>query len=498
VAASAFDDDGARAMAETTARSALMGASLVHSKMNSQVRRTVLPIIAGLCCLVATVLSYNLLLKHVAGSSGQAWFEAGCSEETGPGRANCDAVLATPYSYFPPKHAHEYSERRHIPVAFLGMLYYSTLMVWIIGVGPPSRERRWAHLVPLAMVEFGVPASLYYTFIMFRVLDEWCPWCLVTHVLNVLIAVCIALMWPRTAESAGVAAGGEGEGQLSHRPPRPSARAVLLTVGVTAVVAYANLNAFELKTWQQKADGFHSDYEACRSVVRRIKRDTDKLIAMWQGARPCEISMRPDDPVRLRAASSDDQPPMRMVVFSDFECPSCARFAKLLDRTIEPFFDGHLKITYKHYPLDRTCDKRIRRTSHPHACAAARMVEAARLLKGNKGFWAAHDYLYKSRNDVEQGKMTPERFAGALGLDVEAVVGAMEGEPVGRRIAEDVTQGKTCGMQGTPTVFIEGKPVEPLALMEVAFWDKVADLYWQGLNIPRPASAKLPSISRAP
>lgn len=297
-------------MAETTAWPTLTSASLVHGKMSSHVRKTALQITAGMCCLAATVVSYNLLLKHVAGSSGQTWFEAGCSEETGPGRANCDAVLATPYSYFPPKRPHESSERRHIPVAFLGMLYYSALLVWTIGVGPPSRERRWLHLVPLVMVEFGIPASLYYTFIMFRVLDEWCPWCLVTHILNVLIAVCIALMWPRTGVPAEVGARRESEDQLSHRSPRPSVRALLLTVSVSAVVAYANLNTFELKTWQQKADGFHSDYESCRSVVRRIKRDTNKLVAMWQGAKPCEISMRPDDPVRLRAASSDDQPPL--------------------------------------------------------------------------------------------------------------------------------------------------------------------------------------------
>ena len=466
--------------------------------MKSAAKRPILQIIASACCLVAAVVSYNLLLKHVAGSSDLAWFEAGCSEETGAGRANCAAVLATPYSYVPPKSPRESSERRHIPVALLGLLYYSTLLVWVIGVGPPSRERRWVHLVPLVIVEFGIPASLYYTFIMFRVLDEWCPWCLVTHILNVMIAVCIALMWPRTAESASAGAGRKSVEPISRESPRPSVRTVLLTVGVIAVVSYGHLGVFQLQIWQQKAGVLSGNYDACRSVVKRIKRDADKLVSMWQGAKPCEISVRADDPVRLRVASTDDQPPLPMVVFSDFECPSCARFAKILEERIEPLFDGHLRITYKYYPLDRTCNKRTRRTSHPHACTAARMAEAARVLRGNDGFWKAHDFLYQNRNDLEQGKMTPERVAVALDLDVEVLRAAMKGQQVTQPIGEDVKQAKVCGMHGTPTVFVEGRPVEPLALMEIRFWDKMADLYWQSLNIPRPHSTKLSSISRVP
>ena len=34
----------------------------------------------------------------------RAWFEAGCREDDTGGGADCAAVLASPYSYLPPKH----------------------------------------------------------------------------------------------------------------------------------------------------------------------------------------------------------------------------------------------------------------------------------------------------------------------------------------------------------------------------------------------------------
>ena len=172
-------------------------------------RGTVIEIVAAVLCFAAAVISYNLVLKHVTGSSGAAWFEAGCSDKPAAGGANCAAVLASPYSYFPPRMSAEADGRAHWPVAFLGLVYYSTLLTWLIGVGRPSARRRRLHILPLLLVGMGLAASAYYLNIMFRVLDEWCSWCVATHVLNLLIAICLVLMWPRRMKPAtSVAAGG--------------------------------------------------------------------------------------------------------------------------------------------------------------------------------------------------------------------------------------------------------------------------------------------------
>ena len=37
----------------------------------------------------AAVICYNLTVKHIEGSSGVGWFEAACSDQSGPGKMNC-------------------------------------------------------------------------------------------------------------------------------------------------------------------------------------------------------------------------------------------------------------------------------------------------------------------------------------------------------------------------------------------------------------------------
>ena len=114
------------------------------------------------------------------------------------------------------------------------------------------------------------------------------------------------------------------------------------------------------------------------------------------------------------------QPTLDVVVFSDFECPSCKRFAAFLEEQAQPLFDGRIKTVFKHYPLDRTCNERVSQTVHQHACAAMSMAEAARLLGGNSAFWKAHDYLYKHLDTLAQGKVTPDAVAAELHLNPAA------------------------------------------------------------------------------
>ena len=457
-------------------------------------RGTVIEVVAAVLCFAAAVISYNLVLKHVTGSSGAAWFEAGCSDKPAAGGANCAAVLASPYSYFPPKRSTEPDGMPRLPVAFLGLFYYSALLTWIIGIGRPSHRRRRLHILPLLLVGMGLAASAYYMNVMFRVLDEWCSWCVATHVLNLLIAICFVLLWPGRPKAvladteAGVPTGHD-QASLAALPV-PSARTVIITLVAIVTVGWGELNMLGLKTWKRQAASATEGYKTCLEVVNRIKSDSDALLRNWQAATKHEIPIRPDDPVRTGLNTGATQTTLDVVVFSDFECPSCKRFAVFLEEQAQPLFDGHIKTVFKHYPLDSACNGRVLKTVHPQACAAMSMAEAARMLGGNPAFWQAHDYLYKHRDTLAQGKLTPDAVAAELHLDPAAFREAMSSQAVATRVAEDIDQAKLCDIKGTPAVFVEGKLVDTLAVTEIGFWDKLADVYWQRSNLTRPASTR--------
>ncbi len=146
--------------------------------------------------------------------------------------------------------------------------------------------------------------------------------------------------------------------------------------------------------------------------------------------------------------------PVQLEEFGDFECPPCGMFHPILEQMHEEFGD-RLRITFREYPLP----------SHQHALAAASAAEAA----GIQGkFWEMHDLIYEHQNDWKtQFDVRPifERYAKQVGVDVERYKRDLGGDLVAQRIFQDGRRGHSLGVQGTPTVFINGRevPFENLA-----------------------------------
>jgi hypothetical protein len=138
--------------------------------------------LAALCALVASVVCYQLVLRHVTGVSpdrrGLSW-----NVQTSRGARPQGALRfwPSPYSYFPPKLGkYVPAGLPHIPVAFIGLMYYSTLLAWLVGVGRPAYAKRGLHYAALLLVALGLGGSAYFVWIMSRVISEWCPWCMFT------------------------------------------------------------------------------------------------------------------------------------------------------------------------------------------------------------------------------------------------------------------------------------------------------------------------------
>jgi predicted DsbA family dithiol-disulfide isomerase len=161
------------------------------------------------------------------------------------------------------------------------------------------------------------------------------------------------------------------------------------------------------------------------------------------------------------------------------------------ESSIAPLFAGNVRTMFRHYPIDQSCNARSAVTMHPHACQGAVLAEAARLVAGSDGFWRMHDYLFKNRETLAAGTMTPELVAGAIGLDPAALAQAMTDPRVKARISDDIEQARLIELRGTPTILVQSRAVDTVAAGEMAFWDKLADVYWKSINTPRPESTRM-------
>lgn len=131
--------------------------------------------------------------------------------------------------------------------------------------------------------------------------------------------------------------------------------------------------------------------------------------------------------------------PVHIVVFSDFQCPACRRFAGEL-LTIRARSPSQLSITYRYYPLQ----------SHPYAASAARASECA----ASQGkFETFHNALFAEQSAI--GRVPWAHFATAAGVPdtVSFKRCTSEHTPV-RAVAIDTVDGNRLGIRVTPTLLV--------------------------------------------
>jgi hypothetical protein len=142
--------------------------------------------------------------------------------------------------------------------------------------------------------------------------------------------------------------------------------------------------------------------------------------------------------------------PVTIVEFSDFQCPFCAAAYPELERLVREN-QGTVKLVFKHFPL----------SGHSRALPAARAAEAA-ALQGK--FWEMHDLLFAQQKQLEDADL--RRYAQQIGLDVERFERDFASPEVAAAVEADRAEGHKLGLEGTPTVYVNGRKLhEPLRVL---------------------------------
>lgn len=148
-----------------------------------------------------------------------------------------------------------------------------------------------------------------------------------------------------------------------------------------------------------------------------------------------------------------------IVEYADFECPHCALMSKVLGEVVKSHPDD-VQVYFKHFPLP----------FHPYGEKAARAAVAAG-LQGQ--FWPMHDLIFQNQGMLNDQKFM--EFAGKLGLNAERFKTDMTSDQVTSVIERDRQEGMKNQLQGTPTIYINGKLYHEEKTPE-AFKKHIADL----------------------
>ncbi len=142
----------------------------------------------------------------------------------------------------------------------------------------------------------------------------------------------------------------------------------------------------------------------------------------------------------------------------------------VLEQVLEKY-PKEVKIVLKNFPLN----------SHKFAKKAA----AAALAAESQGkFWEFYDLLFKNYNRLNDRKI--RKIAIELGLDMVKFDEKIKDPLIQERISQDLWDGNSADVRGTPTVFINGKRLRDRTLPG---FQKVIDmeLQKQGRKAAKPA-----------
>jgi protein-disulfide isomerase len=162
-------------------------------------------------------------------------------------------------------------------------------------------------------------------------------------------------------------------------------------------------------------------------------------------------------PMADGVAMGNPAAPVRIDVFSDFQCIACVQFAERVEPEIVENLvaDGTVYLVFRHFPIidQRSTTKESRQAANASMCAAEQ-----------ERFWDYHDILAANFQGPNQGHFRDRRliaFAESLGLNMSEFEACFSANRYQSQIDADFAEGTRLGITGTPSVFVNGTQIAP-------------------------------------
>lgn len=153
-----------------------------------------------------------------------------------------------------------------------------------------------------------------------------------------------------------------------------------------------------------------------------------------------------------------DSAKVKLVEFSDFQCPACLAYEPTVRAVISENKDNpNFQFIYRHFPL----------TQHIHSREAANLAEYA---AGQGKFWQMHGKLFETQDEWSSLPDVSDFFADLakqLSLDEAGARDAVAKSIFNDKINADVDEGQRLGLQATPTFYLNGRALDLKTIVDL-------------------------------
>lgn len=371
-------------------------------------------------CLYLYAIHVALLMGEVKGSLL-------CGQDSGFG---CQTVASSAYGTI-----------MGLPLSALGAVFYNTLV--LLGIGGVIFWRdcgraflRWA----LFLAVLGLTVDLYLAYSMIFRIGAVCWLCLATYAINLFIIIILAkhawkepkprmamrTIFPRTRDAKGTDCSAKRPVDVQYY--QNVIKGLLLSgILFSSVFGVAGTQYISKSITK-------NDRKVLAKIIENLSRQHHLFI---------ETKNRP--------VMGPDNAKLTVVEFSDFLCPYCAKAAKYL-KLAESGTRSTARFVFRHFPLDKSCNRRVLSNIHPGSCLLA---EGAVCANEQNKFWDYHDKAFETKSTIS--RLEVMNIASNIGLDLDTFNQCMDSGRALKVVVEDIEAAYKAGVRGTPTLFINGK-----------------------------------------
>jgi len=210
------------------------------------------------------------------------------------------------------------------------------------------------------------------------------------------------------------------------------------------------------------------------AVVYNAGKKTDSQAANLSGAAGNLTS-----PEKMKPISVDDHilgsldAPVKIVEYTDLECPYCKNFQATLNQVISTYGDK-VAIVFRHYPIPQL---------HPKALNEAQAAECAGKLGGNDKFWAFVEKVFEitpSNNGLDPAQLP--KIASGIGLKTEDFNSCLSGDYGKDKIQNDTNDALNSGAEGTPYAIVINNKGQKAVIPGALPFEQVSAIITQALK----------------
>jgi protein-disulfide isomerase/uncharacterized membrane protein len=325
-----------------------------------------------------------------------------------------------------------YNSIMGISLASWGALFYIVLVLLGFGGLIFYKDRgqaffRWAFTLAVA----GLVFDLYLGYLMIFEIRAVCGLCISTYAVNMVLAITLALQVlrePKPRVLLRTIFPGMGMVGGANDYYREVVKTMLFVGMVVAMVIVLGGSRFLSQSLTK------DDRGRLARIIQGLSQQQPKIIA-----------------AENRPAMGAEDSKVLVIEYSDFKCPFCTQASKFLKLSAKDTQD-FARFVFRHYPLDKRCNRRLSSDMHPGACLLA---ESSSCADEQNKFWEFHDIAFETKGNITQDVVL--KIASDIGLDIGAFEDCMNNRRGLKVVVEDIQDAIDAGIRSTPTLIINGR-----------------------------------------